>query len=96
MAPLRYAAKFDPFLSLDCASTPSTLAQSKERMGSNFAIWQPCIKIFSFQGFTYAAGKDEADGLDRAHSELVIRELAKFHAITFCLKMGDNDCMIER
>ena len=39
---LRYAAKFDPFLSLDCAPTPSTLAQSKERKGSNFAIWQPC------------------------------------------------------
>ena len=37
MAPLRYAAKFDPFLSLDCAPTPSTLKQSKERKGSNFA-----------------------------------------------------------
>ena len=36
MAPLRYAAKFDPFLSLDCTPTPSTLAQSKERKGSNF------------------------------------------------------------
>ena len=43
MAPLRYAAKFDPFLSLDWAPMPSTLAQSKERKGSNFAIWQPCI-----------------------------------------------------
>ena len=41
MAPLRCAAKFDPFLSLDCAPTPSTLAQSKERKGSNFDIWQP-------------------------------------------------------
>ena len=30
MAPLSYSAKFDPFLSLDCAPTPSTLAQSKE------------------------------------------------------------------
>ena len=39
MAPLRYATKFDPFLSLDCAPTPSTLAQSKERKRSNFAIW---------------------------------------------------------
>ena len=28
-------AKFDP--------PPSTLAQSKERKGSNFAIWQPCL-----------------------------------------------------
>ena len=46
MAPLRYAAKFDPFLSLDCTPTPSTLAQSKERKGSNFAIWQhwPAIR----------------------------------------------------
>ena len=43
MAPLRYAAKFDPFLSLDCAPKPSTLSQSKERKGSNFAIWQPCL-----------------------------------------------------
>ena len=32
MAQLRYAAKFDPFLSLDCAPMPSTLAQSKERI----------------------------------------------------------------
>ena len=31
---LRYAAKFDPFLSLDCARVE----------GSNFAIWQPCSK----------------------------------------------------
>ena len=30
MAPLHYPAKFDPFLSLVCAPTPSTLAQSKE------------------------------------------------------------------
>ena len=44
MAPLRCAAKFDPFLSLDCAPAPSTLAQSKERKGSNFAIWQPWLK----------------------------------------------------
>ena len=38
-------AKFYPFLSLDCAPTPSTLAQSKERKGSDFAIWQHCIKV---------------------------------------------------
>ena len=37
MAPLRYASKFDHFLS----PTPSTLAISKKRKGSNFAIWQP-------------------------------------------------------
>ena len=43
----RCAAKFDPFLSLDCARapTPSTLAQSKERKGSNFGIWQPCSRF---------------------------------------------------
>ena len=28
--------------------TPSTLAQSKERKGSNFAIWQPCYRYKNF------------------------------------------------
>ena len=44
---LPYAAKFNPFLSLDCAQrlTPTTLAQSKERKGPNFAIWQPCTVL---------------------------------------------------
>ena len=28
--------------------TPSTLAQSKERKGSNFAIWQPCVKEMKY------------------------------------------------
>ena len=41
-------AKFDPFLSLDCAPTPSTLALSKERKGSNFVIWQPCCAYTPF------------------------------------------------
>ena len=35
MAPLRYVAKFDPYLSLDCAPTSSTVAQSKERKGKH-------------------------------------------------------------
>ena len=43
MASLRCAPKFVLFLFLDCAPRPSTLAQSKERKGSNFAIWQPCV-----------------------------------------------------
>ena len=30
-------AKFDPFLSLDCAKVEGMGAQSKERKGSNFA-----------------------------------------------------------
>ena len=34
MAPLRYAAKFDPFLSLDCARVEGVGAQYKERKGS--------------------------------------------------------------
>ena len=37
MAPLRYAAKFDPFLSLDCARVERLGVQFKERKGSNFA-----------------------------------------------------------
>ena len=38
MALLHYAAKFDPFLSLDCARVEGVGAQSNQ---SNFAIWQP-------------------------------------------------------
>ena len=40
MAPLSCTAKLDLSLLLDCAPTPSTLVQSKERKGSNFAVWQ--------------------------------------------------------
>ena len=34
----RWLAKFDPFLSLDCARVEGVGAQSKERKGSNFAV----------------------------------------------------------
>ena len=37
MAPLRYAAKFDPFLSLDRARVEGVRAQSKERKGIKFS-----------------------------------------------------------
>ena len=37
IAPLRCAARFDPFLSLDCAGLEGVGAQSRERKGSNFA-----------------------------------------------------------
>ena len=39
---------------------------------------------------------DQDSGLDRAHSELVIRELAKFHAISFCMKQGSNEAILEK
>ena len=60
MALLRYAAKYDPFLSLDCAPTPSTLTQSKERKGSNFAIWQPCCKAHPDKTLEYYVTDSEA------------------------------------
>ena len=66
MAPLRCATKFDPFLSLDCAPTPSTLAQSKERKESNFAIWQPCLGADEVRD----ALRPEADGA-------VVQEVAR-------------------
>ena len=37
--------KFDPFLSLDWARVEGVGAQSKERKGSNFAIWQHCFQF---------------------------------------------------
>ena len=42
---LRYAALQNLIPSFPgLCPPPSTLAQSKERKGSNFAIWQPCVK----------------------------------------------------
>ena len=35
---------------------PSTLTQSKERKGSNFAIWQPCLSVPPLQMLVAAAG----------------------------------------
>ena len=37
VARCQHTAKFDPILSLDCAGVEGVGAQSKERMGSNFA-----------------------------------------------------------
>ena len=74
MAPLRYAAKFDPFLSLDCAPMPSTLAQSKERKGSNFAIWQPWLQSTQTQPLSSTNFLQE---LDRVTKEIVAAVLAE-------------------
>jgi hypothetical protein len=41
----------------------------------------------------FAVNQD--DGLDRRHAELVIRELAKFHAISFCMKSGSNERLLD-
>ena len=46
-----------------------------------------------FQGFRFAIGQDS--GLNRRHAELVIRELAKFHAISYCMKKGSNDSLLN-
>ena len=56
MAPLRYTAKFGSLPFLGLCPHPSTLAQSKERKGSNFAIWQPCKKEEDEDGSFFARG----------------------------------------
>ena len=47
--PATQVAKFDPFLSSNCAPgpSPSNFAQFKERKGSNFVIWQHSTKVGS-------------------------------------------------
>ena len=78
MAPHRYAAKFDPFLSLDCAPVPSTLAQPKERKGSKFAIWQPCLEVVG-EG---DEGDEDDEGDERALPlEHALHELAEGHEL---------------
>ena len=34
---------------MDCARVEGVRAQSKERKGSNFAIWQPCYKDYHLE-----------------------------------------------
>ena len=68
MATLPYAAKFDQFLSLDCAPTPSILAQSKERKGSNFCHPATLVcgraRIETRGGPVEAAEEEEGNGFN--------------------------------
>ena len=50
MAPLRYAAEFDPFLFLDCARVEGVWEQSIERMGSNFAAQRSGAIVQKLEG----------------------------------------------
>ncbi len=45
------------------------------------------------QGFAFASNQEE--GLDRRHSELVVREMAKFHAISYCMKLKGGSSLDE-
>ena len=38
---------------------------------------------------------EQDSGLDRRHAELVIRELAKFHAISYCMKNDNNENLLN-
>ena len=102
MAPLRCAAKFDPFLSLDCAPTPSTLVQSKERKGSNFSIWQHCfwpvksVRPISFSPFIFTPrGVSHPNGLFAPEIRVRTRRgdkrlLYYGPAILFSPRIGDH------
>ena len=79
MALLRCAAKFDTLISLDCAPTPSTLAQSKERKGSNFANWQHCEQIMTWRNM----GADEMANIDLIHPMTLKWDVNKDNKLTF-------------
>ena len=76
--------------------------RSKERIKQGLVLFinhicflhQFNISIILIKGFTFAVGQDE--GLNRRHAELVIRELAKFHAISFCMKDGNNERILDK
>ena len=75
MAPLRYSAEFDPFLSLDCGPMPSTLAQSKESKGSNFAIWQPWTQGLRHFGIRDCVAPRELPGAHSAQHHFNVHHL---------------------
>ena len=75
MAPLCYAPQFDPFLSLDCAPRTSTLAQSKERKGSHFAIWQPCsTQKKKCRGNSLGGGQRSARSRQSSSFDSIVRQ----------------------
>ena len=78
MAPLCFAAKLDPFLSLDCTRVEGVEAQCKERKGSNFAIWQPWAKVGS--GFVLTSSGANYDGVSDDPMVQQIRNIRGFIA----------------
>ena len=68
MAPLRYAAKFDPFLSLDCARA----------WGANVAIWQPCT--WSIKAEEFWQEHAHADNNSAHSNDLHIKYVVKMEA----------------
>ena len=53
-------AKFDPFLSLDCARVEGVGARSKEKKGSNFAAWRSGAIVFQAQRAKHIQSKNPA------------------------------------
>ena len=51
VARCQLTAKFDPFLSLDCAGLEGVKAQSREGNGSNFAVERSGAKVQKTKGF---------------------------------------------
>ena len=46
------------------------------------------------KGFSFIEHGDMA--LNRGHVEMTIREIAKFHAITYCMKQGDDQVLLDK
>ena len=84
MAPLRCAAKFDPFLSLDCARVEGVGAPSKERKGSYFAAQRSGAIVLQAQRAKHIQSKNLAITIWQPWSEVAARpELrAKHQAIS--------------
>ena len=79
MAPLGYAAEFDPFLSLDCAMVEGVGAQSKERKGSN---WQHCFR-YSLGSIALWTRADGGVQLILSHSPQFFRTRRHFSYFRF-------------
>ena len=70
--------------------TPSTLAQSKERKGSNFAIWQPCfgltnevplLDVLVGDAESLVEVEEDCVGGDLAEAEVAVRGARRVAAV---------------
>ena len=72
-------AKFDPFLSLDCARVEGVGAQSKERKGSNFAAQRSGAIVLQARRAEHLRFKNLAIAIWQPCLQLVVRRQRAVH-----------------
>ena len=71
-------AKFDPFLSFDCARVEGVGAQSKERKGSNFAAQHSGAKVLQARRAKHIRSKNLAIAIWQPCNQMQVKKNGQF------------------